>query len=59
MINKAARAWLREQFPGNRQFEDDDAWTSTSTDFEGCKRVFDGISPVKMLVAGQAVTIGR
>lgn len=57
MINHVARDWLQDKYPNNDYLRDDKRWMGISSQFEGCKRVFDGTSSVKVDVMGDFISI--
>lgn len=57
MVNRAFQKWLYESFPDHELLTASRSWATISAEFEGCKRVFNGIDSVHLDVFGERIHI--
>lgn len=57
MVNRAFQKWLYESFSDKGLLTAPRSWATISSEFEGCKRVFNGLAPVHLDVFGERIHI--
>lgn len=57
MINHAFQKWLYTTFPDNELMKAPRSWPTISSEFDGCKRAFNGLAPVRLDVFGETIQI--
>ncbi|KAJ5465248.1 uncharacterized protein N7458_000934 [Penicillium daleae] len=57
MVNRAFQEWLYDTFSDKDLLTAPRSWPTISFEFEGCKRVFNGVDPVHLDVFGERIQI--